>query len=196
MPDKRKLAGFIFLAILFTTLLFQTAFSSLVYAQTQAVTDDEVNEVAKDLYCPVCESTPLDVCPTQACADWREVIREKLGQGQTPEEIRDYFALQYGPRALAEPAREGFSLAVWIIPIAAIILGGFLFTRYLRGIRVKPGHDMAFSTDVADIDGRVDDPASEAADSEAADSEAADSEAADSEDYEARIEQELREKYS
>ncbi len=186
MPDKRKLAVFLILAILFATLLSQTSFSSVAYAQTRAVTDDEVNAVAKDLYCPVCESTPLDVCPTQACADWREVIREKLGEGQTPEEIRDYFTLQYGPRVLAEPAREGFSLAVWIIPIAAVILGGFLFTRYLRGIRVKAGHDMAFSPEVADIDGTVHGPASVAADSEAA----------DSEDYEARIEQELREKYS
>jgi cytochrome c-type biogenesis protein CcmH len=186
MPGKRKLAGLFLLASLFTALLFLAAYSSLAYAQTGTVTDDEVNAVAKDLYCPVCESTPLDVCPTQACADWREVIREKLGEGQTPEEIRDYFALQYGPRALAEPAREGFSLAVWILPIAAIFLGGFLFARYLRSIRGQAGPDLAFSTEVTDIDGTVGDPASKAADSEAA----------DSDDYEARIEQELREKYS
>ena len=32
-----------------------------VYAQDE-VTDDEVNDVAKDIYCPVCESTPLDEC--------------------------------------------------------------------------------------------------------------------------------------
>lgn len=176
MPDKRKLSVFLILAILFITPLFLTSFSSVAYAQTQAVTDDQVNAVAKDLYCPVCESTPLDVCPTQACADWREVIREKLGEGQTPEEIRDYFALQYGPRALAEPARKGFSLVVWIMPIAAVILGGLLFTRYLRGIRVKASQDMAFSAKFDDIDETVGGP--------------------DSEDYEARIEQELREKYS
>ena len=32
----------------------------------QPPTDDEVNAVAKQLFCPVCENTPLDVCPTQA----------------------------------------------------------------------------------------------------------------------------------
>ena len=32
------------------------------------VTDDQVNAIAHDLYCPVCENTPLDVCGTQACA--------------------------------------------------------------------------------------------------------------------------------
>ena len=33
----------------------------------QPPTDDDVNAVAKQLYCPVCENTPIDVCPTQAC---------------------------------------------------------------------------------------------------------------------------------
>ena len=33
--------------------------------------DDEVLAVAKKLYCPVCPNTPLDVCETQACQDWR-----------------------------------------------------------------------------------------------------------------------------
>lgn len=101
----------------------------------QPVTDDEVNEIAKKLYCPVCESTPLDVCPTQACADWREVIRIKLSEGQSEEEIRAYFEEQYGPRALSEPPREGFTLAIWILPIAAVVVGAFVFSRYLRNIR-------------------------------------------------------------
>jgi cytochrome c-type biogenesis protein CcmH len=176
MPDKRRLAVFLILTVLFTTLLFQTSFSSAAFAQTPAVTDDEVNAVAKDLYCPVCESTPLDVCSTQACADWREVIREKLGEGQTSEEIKDYFALQYGQRVLAEPSREGFSLAVWIMPIAAVVLGGFLFTRYVRGIRLNTEHDMTSGPELANID--------------------ASAGVSESEDYEAQIEKELREKYS
>jgi cytochrome c-type biogenesis protein CcmH len=99
------------------------------------VSDDEVNEVAKELYCPICESTPLDVCATQACADWREVIRTKLGEGQTADDIKGYFELQYGPQALAEPPRSGFTLAVWILPIIAVVVGGFFFARYVRSLR-------------------------------------------------------------
>ena len=174
MIGKRKLAGALILVMLFTILLL----SSVAYSQTRDVTDDEVNAVAKDLYCPVCESTPLDVCPTQACADWREVIRDKLGQGQTPGEIREYFALQYGTRALAEPPREGFSLALWIIPIAAVLVGGFFFLRYVRGIRVGAEEDTITSVDLDSSTANTSEDIPE------------------SDDYEARIEQELREKYS
>jgi cytochrome c-type biogenesis protein CcmH len=105
---------------------------------TGDVTDDQVNAIAKELYCPVCESTPLDVCATQACADWREVIRTKLAEGQSGEEIKAYFELQYGPRALAEPPRQGFTLAIWILPIIAVIVGGLIFVRYVRSLRTVP----------------------------------------------------------
>jgi cytochrome c-type biogenesis protein CcmH len=66
-------------------------------------TDDAVNEVAGGMYCPVCENIPLDVCPTQACAQWRDLIREKLAQGWSEQQIRDYFVAQYGDRVLSEP---------------------------------------------------------------------------------------------
>ncbi len=124
-----------FLLLLLTAVITSTAAAQ---SGTRQVGDDEVNEIARELYCPVCESTPLDVCPTQACADWREIIRTKLSQGETEQQIKDYFVEQYGPRALAEPPQEGFTLAVWIIPIVAVVVGGFFFTRYLRGIQSAP----------------------------------------------------------
>lgn len=100
------------------------------------ITDDEVNEIAAEVYCPVCESTPLDVCPTQACADWRELIRTQLSQGASRQDVLDYFARQYGDGVLANPPRRGVSLIVlWIIPILGIALGAVLLARYMRGIR-------------------------------------------------------------
>lgn len=106
-------------------------------AGAQAPTDDEVNDVAKELFCPVCESTPLDVCPTQACEDWRGVIRTQLTAGQSKEEIMDYFALQYGDKVLAEPPRAGFTLFVWLMPIVFVAVGALVFGRYLYRIRTE-----------------------------------------------------------
>ena len=82
-----------------------------VSAQGQPPTDNEVNAVAKQLYCPVCENTPLDVCPTQACAQWRDLIRLMLSQGKSEEEIKQYFVDNYGARVLNEPPRDGLELA-------------------------------------------------------------------------------------
>ena len=106
-------------------------------AQDQPVTDDDVNAVAKDLFCPVCESVPLDVCPTQACADWRELIRQQLAEGLTPEEVQAYFARQYGEGVLANPPKQGFSLILWLLPVVAVVLGGVFFSRYMRTLRAS-----------------------------------------------------------
>ena len=85
--------------------------------------DDEVNRIAKQLYCPVCPNTPLDVCETKACQDWRAQIRDQLAQGWSEEQIIGYFVDQYGERVLAEPRRGGFTSLVWILPIIAVALG-------------------------------------------------------------------------
>lgn len=119
-----------------------------VSAQSEPPTDDEVNAVAKELYCPVCENIPLDVCGTQACAQWRELIREKLAEGWTREQIQDYFALHYGDRVLAEPPRRGLNWLVYALPLATLLVGGVIVAQTLRRTRRKPAANAAPAADV------------------------------------------------
>jgi len=95
-------------------------------AQGPTPTDDEVNRIAKQLYCPVCESTPLDVCPTEACRQWRDLIRTMLTEGKSEAEIKQYFVTQYGVRVLDEPPNR---LLTYLVPGAAILLGALLLLR-------------------------------------------------------------------
>lgn len=114
--------------------------SSAVSAQEPKPTpdDNQVNAVAKQLYCPVCENIPLDVCPTQACAEWRELIRQKLALGWSTAQIKEYFALQYGDRVLAEPPRRGLNWLVYVLPGVLFLGGVFLLAWVLRGMRRTP----------------------------------------------------------
>ncbi len=118
--------------ILFSLTIFQSGF---VFAQSSNPSDDEVNAIAKDLYCPVCENVPLDVCPTQACAQWRALIREKLTEGWTEEQIKQYFVDQYGDRVLAQPPARGLNLLVYIIPPLFFIGGIFVVYSNLKKIK-------------------------------------------------------------
>lgn len=106
-------------------------------AQEQDITDDDVNAVAKGLYCPVCENIPLDVCPTQACKQWRATIREKLTLGWSTREIEQYFVDQYGDRVLATPPAHGLNWLVYILPPVGFIGGAIILARALRNWR-KP----------------------------------------------------------
>jgi cytochrome c-type biogenesis protein CcmH len=101
------------------------------------VSDDEVNAIAKQLFCPVCENTPLDVCETQACKQWRELIRLKISEGWTEAQIKQYFVDNYGERVLSEPKREGFSLLVYFVPPTIILLGAVILFRALRQWKIE-----------------------------------------------------------
>ena len=116
--------------ITFYVLLLTIVLAGVLFipasAQGPTPTDDEVNRIAKQLYCPVCESTPLDVCPTEACRQWRDLIRTKLAEGQSEEEIKQYFVTQYGARVLAEPPNR---LVTYLVPAVAILLGALMLLR-------------------------------------------------------------------
>lgn|SRR5574341_721941 len=96
------------------------------------VTDDQVNAIAEQLYCPVCENIPLDVCGTQACADWRDEIRQMLHEGRSEAEIKAYFVERYGRRVLATPAVSGIDIVVWVLPFVVVVGGIGVLVVQLR----------------------------------------------------------------
>jgi cytochrome c-type biogenesis protein CcmH len=120
------------LLVVFLTLLFGLGIAGVVYAQQPTPSDDQVNAIAKQLYCPVCENIPLDVCPTTACARWRELIRTMLADGKTEQEIKDYFVAQYGDRVLGTPPARGINWLAYIIPPVAILAGVYVLYRAFR----------------------------------------------------------------
>ncbi len=106
-------------------------------AQQGYPTADDVNRIAKQLYCPVCPNTPLDVCETKACQDWRAQIKDELAAGWTDDQIIDYFVQQYGERVLAEPRRSGFTSFVWVLPVLLVAIGLVIVAQVLRGWKAK-----------------------------------------------------------
>lgn len=151
IPGFYRALVIIILAVLLTGVFGQTAF-----AQNPVPSDNEVNAIAKGMYCPVCENTPLDVCPTQACAQWRELIREKLADGWSEQQIKDYFVAQYGDRVLAEPPASGLNWLVYVLPPILFVVGVWIVVRVYTSLRKtktsapSPVNNMAGENSVED----------------------------------------------
>ena len=136
MNFTRRKMSFLFALMAVTGVLLILLNPAYAQGETPGTpTDNEVNAIAKQLYCPVCENIPLDVCPTQACAEWRELIRLKLSEGWDEGQIKQYFVEQYGARVLASPPASGFNWLVYIIPAVGILLGIFLLYKALQSLR-------------------------------------------------------------
>jgi cytochrome c-type biogenesis protein CcmH len=131
------------LAFLLALVFLLAGYSQAAAQDPTPIPDDQVNAIAKDLYCPVCENIPLNVCPTKACAQWRELIREKLALGWSQKEIEVFFAEQYGEKVLAVPRAAGFNWVIYILPPVFVLLGIILVVRVLRRSKNKPQPDEA-----------------------------------------------------
>lgn len=129
---SRKKITFVFFILVFVMFLIP---NKNVIAQNDYPSDDQVNAIAKELYCPVCENIPLDVCPTQACAQWRALIKEKIIAGWSKDEIKQYFVDQYGDRVLAQPPAKGLNWLVYILP--PVVFAGGIVVVYLNLKKIK-----------------------------------------------------------
>jgi cytochrome c-type biogenesis protein CcmH len=99
---------------------------------------NEVNAIARNLYCPVCANVPLDVCGTAACAQWRKQIADLLADGYSEQQVYDFFSAQYGQGVLAAPPARGLNWLIYVLPPAAILVGAFLLWRNMNKWKQAP----------------------------------------------------------
>ena len=114
------------------------AFLAAVPALAQTPTVDEINAVAKKLSCPTCTGINVADCPTETCTQWRSQIGQMLDQGKSEPEILDYFSSRYGDQVLQVPPTRGFFLWVWVLPLAAIVVGLAWLAYRMRGWARRP----------------------------------------------------------
>ena len=73
------------------------------------------------IMCPVCPAESIDQAQVPIAKQMRQLVREKLGQGASRQEILDFFADTYGTDILASPPKSGFNLVAWVLPIAGVL---------------------------------------------------------------------------
>lgn len=123
-------------AVAFLALLGAASSATARPAYAQQPSPEVLNHmerIASGLYCPVCVGVPLNVCETTACEQWRNLIVQKIQNGESDDQIRQYFIDQYGDRVLGAPPPEGFNLGAYILPLAILIGGAALLFFTMRG---------------------------------------------------------------
>ncbi|OGQ05814.1 MAG: hypothetical protein A3F82_06255 [Deltaproteobacteria bacterium RIFCSPLOWO2_12_FULL_44_12] len=110
--------------ILIRSLLFFLV-STLAWGVSSNLSlNQEARQIADQLRCPVCRGIPISESPAELAQDMMKVIREKLGKGESEEQILKYFEDRYGEWILLSPKPQGFNLLVWVLPVVLLIGGG------------------------------------------------------------------------
>jgi cytochrome c-type biogenesis protein CcmH len=85
--------------------------------------DDQALAIENQLQCPVCENVTVAYSSSALAGQMRQVIREKLAQGVTRDQIIQYFVDRYGEGILTQPPKHGLNLLVWLLPLAGLLAG-------------------------------------------------------------------------
>ncbi len=86
-----------------------------------------VSDISKQLICQCGCTMILSNCSHDECTvrdAMTSLIEQKLAQGQSEEQIIQFFVAQYGEEVLASPPKRGFNLVAWLLPFAALLFGG------------------------------------------------------------------------
>ncbi len=111
--------------------------------------EDRVREVASGLSCVVCQNLSVADSPSELAKEMRDLVREQLVQGKTPEQIRAYFVSRYGEFVLLDPPKRGFNLLLWGLPFLAVVAGAcgvyLVARRWTRQREAEPCVDPAYA---------------------------------------------------
>jgi cytochrome c-type biogenesis protein CcmH len=98
-------------------------------------------EIAEGLTCQCGCGLTVANCNHPNCSfsvPMREHIDTMLAHGMGRAQIIAYFRKQYGEKILSAPTTQGFNLLAWIMPFAALLLGGGMVVLMMGRWRSPP----------------------------------------------------------
>jgi cytochrome c-type biogenesis protein CcmF len=119
---------------------FAQATSSL-HSGTVHIEDPKEKDIFSKLRCMCggCQRLPLDSCACPEADNAREAIRARMRAGDARDEIILGYAKQWGNDAIIVPPNEGAMRAIYAVPLAAIVGGGFGLAMLLKRWRKPKG---------------------------------------------------------
>jgi cytochrome c-type biogenesis protein CcmH len=139
-------------ALLVATPILAFAQSYTSTSASQSL-DDRTLAIANELQCPVCENVTVAYSSSTLAAQMRQVIRDKLADGWTREQIIEYFVDRYGEAILTQPPKHGLNLLVWLLPVAGVLVGLALVGSILWSRR--PSHSSGPEDSLSEEDERL-----------------------------------------
>lgn len=139
--DGRQARGGLRAAFLMLVLLF-TPIHAFAVNPDEVLADPALEQRARalsaELRCMVCQNQSIDDSNAELARDLRVVVRERLVDGDSDEQVLDYVVSRYGEFVLLKPRLSMRTIALWGAPAALAIIGLIVAVVYTRRRSVQP----------------------------------------------------------
>ena len=86
-------------------------------------------ELSSELRCLVCQNQSLLESDSELANDLKEIIYEKINEGQSNNQIKNFLVQRYGEFILFKPLFNMANLLLWATPLISFILIAFIAIR-------------------------------------------------------------------
>lgn len=116
-----------------------------------AYDEEEAQRIDGMLMCPVCPAETIGQAQVEISRQMRRLVREKLSQGASRQEILDFFQDRYGTDILAAPPKSGVNLVAWVVPML-VMLGALVAVLLVIRSMARQGAGEAVNETAMDED--------------------------------------------
>ena len=92
--------------------------------------------LSEDLRCLVCRNESIDESNAEVARDLRLLVRERIMEGDSDDEVLAFIVHRYGEYVLLNPRADGANLVLWaagpVMFLIALAMGGLYLRRRSR----------------------------------------------------------------
>lgn len=126
--------GFLLLAV-----VLLKAVPSLAVQPDEILPDTKLEErarhLSRELRCMVCQNQSIDDSDAPLARDLRLLVRERIKEGDSDQQVLDFLTARYGDFVLLKPPFNPRTALLWALPLGVLLVGGIalLFAIRRRG---------------------------------------------------------------
>ncbi len=94
--------------------------------------EKRARDISQNLRCLVCQNESIDESTASLARDLRLLVRERLKQGETDQEVVAFVVDRYGEFVLLRPQANGINLILWAVAPMALLFSMAFSGAYIR----------------------------------------------------------------
>nr|WP_132560092.1 cytochrome c-type biogenesis protein [Rhizobium sullae] len=145
-----------FSRILVALFILFASFPALAVNPDEVLADPALEARARslsaELRCMVCQNQSIDDSNADLAKDLRLLVRERISDGDTDEEVLNYIVSRYGEFVLLKPRLSLRTILLWGAPVLLVAAGGVALTVFARRRAGKPTGSRLTAEEQAKLD--------------------------------------------
>ena len=100
----------------------------------------KARNISKNVRCLVCQNQSIDESAAPLAKDLRILIRKKVKEGDTENEIYKFLTDRYGDFILLKPPLKRTTFVLWFLPFVFLAIGIFVLSWHHKKSKKKLPH--------------------------------------------------------